>query len=470
MPGYIEVTPERWSHTGEAEIRRGSRTLRIWSGIPDELCRAKLQYEGEHQSTANWREAHKAHPNRVEPRCEKYHTCGGCPLMHLDPDGQARARRWLVRDALAEQGLSEVEVGEVVPSPDGADDFRHVIKLGIGYSDQGALRVGAWGRRSRTIVPIPNCNVAAPKLRYVMGTIAHWVRKLDLRPFDFDSNKGILRAIVLRSSRATGEVVVTIAAAKRIRALDELAEQIVVNAREVKGVVLHLNDEPGNAIFAHDENGAVPYTVLVGQPVLEDSLNGISYTIGPGEFFQTNPGMAEVLYQETIDRLGLQLGEPVLDLYCGVGGFALPAARRTGWALGVEEIAGAVETAKDAARRNSVPAEFMAGKVNEVLEQLRPRLADVRPVIIVNPARRGLEDGVIERILALKPRRLAYISCNPRALARDLVQLRAGGLEIGPVALYDMFPNTAHIESVALLRAPDAEGLVRRAPRRVKAR
>ena len=462
----IDVTPDRWASQGEAEATFKGRVVRIWSGIPGERSLVRVVHRGQHQDVGAWQEAWAADPHRVAPRCDRYHLCGGCPLMHLDGEGQRAAKRRMMQDALASEGLGHLDVLPVVPSPTGDDDFRHIIKLGVGLSDHGHLRVGAWGRNTRTIVPIPGCTVAAPILRKVTAAVSQAARHQRIEPFDPSTNRGVIRAIVARASRATGEVLVTLVAGRRNRSLEAMADDILTECREVVGVALHLNDDPGNAIFFRDEDGRVPFQVLGGRATIEEDLGGFRVPIGPGDFFQTHPAMAEVVYADVIRRLGLAPGEPVVDLYSGVGLLTMMAAKATGWALGVEEIDGAVQAGRAAAKAHGVAAEFVVGRVEDELEGLRVRLADARPIIIVDPARRGLEPGVIDGILALRPRRMAYISCNPRALARDLAKLVAGGMEAGAISLYDMFPNTAHTEALVILRSPDAEGLVRRAPQR----
>ncbi len=365
---------------------------------------------------------------------------------------------------MAEAGLDDVVVGAFHPSPAGLIDYRHVIKVAAGESDTGRIRLGAWGRRNRHVIPIPDCTVAAPVLRRVMNAIAYHMIDLDLRPFNPETGDGNVRVFVLRASRTTGEVMVTIVAGRHVFKFGELAERICQQESSIAGVWLHLNDGPGNAIFGRD-GGVIGLKPLAGKDHIEEKLNGIVYRVGPGDFFQTNPAMAEVLYQRTLDRLELTPGLPFVDLYCGVGGFALPAAKITGWALGVEEVGGAVQRARDAAQRNKVVAEFMAGKVEELAPQLMARLAGTHPVITVNPARRGLEPGVVDAIVSLAPRRIAYVSCAPRAMARDLALFRAAGYEVGDVELFDMFPNTPHVECLVVLEAPSV-GTSRRAPRR----
>ncbi|TVQ87331.1 MAG: 23S rRNA (uracil(1939)-C(5))-methyltransferase RlmD [Deltaproteobacteria bacterium] len=463
----VRVTPESWTARGEARVRGASgRDLLVFGGIPGEPADVWVQHSGQHQALGLWRSSPTPHEHRVEPPCDRYTPCGGCPLMHLDQPGQERARRALVRAALDGEGLDDVTLGAWHASPDGEDAFRHVVKVGAGYSDHGHVRVGAWGRRSRSIVPIPKCPVATPTLRRAMSSIAHHVIELGIKPYDPESDRGVLRAVVARQSRSSGEVLLTLVVGRRVRALVDLAEALAQDVTEVVGVWAHVNDDPGNAIYSRDEDGAVGVRPLLGRSWIEDVLNGVSYRIGPGDFFQTNPSVAEVLYRRTLDGLKLVSDSAFVDLYAGVGGLALQAASRGVWSMGVEGLEGAVLRARDAAHRNELTAEFVCGDVGALLPDVKRRLAGRRPMVAINPARRGLEEGVVERLIDLEPRRIAYISCNPRALAHDLASFRAHGYQIGEVELFDMFPNTAHVETLVVLTGEDPDAPTRRAPKR----
>lgn len=465
MNEEARLIPDRWHARGEAVADREGRQWVVWQGIPGEPCVARHVGGGAHAEHFRFVDTPKPHPTRVTPPCDRVNQCGGCPIMHLNAEGQERMRRSVVRKALDEAGLNEVEVGHFHANRDGLADFRHVVKVGFGRSERGNLRVGAWGRYDRRIVAIPDCNVAAPVLRKAMNALAHHTIELDIRPYDVDADNGVLRAAILRASRTTGEVLITLVAGRRIPLLDELAERLGLMS-EVAGVWLHLNSEPGNAILHRDEDGEVGMRPLVGRAYIEERIGEITYRIGPADFFQTNPGMAEQLYARTLSRLALKQGDPFVDLYCGVGGLALQAAKTTGWALGVEEIASAVTSARETARRHELPAQFVPGRVEDALTDMQRRLAGMAPIVAVNPARRGLEPGVVDQILSLAPRRIAYVSCNPAALARDLALFAAGGMNIGTVEMFDMFPNTAHVECLVVLEASEPVAAERRAPRR----
>jgi len=460
----VIVTPERWNFRGEAVIDSGPQRLLVWQGIPGEEGKVRILHQGRNQDRGRWIRSKKPHPRRVEPACDRYTPCGGCPLMHLDNQGQHRVHRYMVRRALEEAGIT-AEVDEVVAAPE-AVSFRHVIKVGFGYSDIGRPRMGAFGRDSRTVVPIPKCHVATPELREVMKILAHYFIELDIRPF-VPERGGLLRYAVMRQSAHTKEVLVTLIAAKNNRLLRDLASALEENCAFVAGVHMHLNAAPGNAIFDRDEQGAVGTSRLAGRTMIVERIADVDYRVGPGDFFQTHPAMADRLYRDVIQISGAANEVPVVDLYSGVGGFALALAPKTGWALGVESVEGAVLRARESASANAVAAEFTHGEVLDVLPDLARRLKGRRPLVLVNPARRGLEDGVISGVLALEPRKLVYVSCNPQALGRDLRVFVDEGWTIDLVRPYDMFPNTAHVEVVCALTPPGGgTAPTARAPRR----
>ncbi|MCK6503033.1 23S rRNA (uracil(1939)-C(5))-methyltransferase RlmD [Myxococcota bacterium] len=460
------MTPDHWHPDGDAVVP-GELPVDVWGGIPGEPAEVELLHTGRHRIVGRFHApVGEPHPLRRAPVCEHFDACGGCPLMHLVPAGQERARLALLRDALAEVGLQALTPSSVQPSPEGDEGYRHVVKLVVGRSDHGHLRIGTFARRTHRVVAIPGCNVATPVLRRVMSVVAHTIIELDIWPFDPQTGRGTLRHVVMRQSRSHGEVLVTLVAGGRNRALGILAERLSGAVGEVAGVHLHLNDDPGNAIFARDEEGQVPTVKLVGKDVIEERLGEVTLAIGPGDFYQANPAMAERIAQDLRELLAPDRDRPLLDLYCGVGAFTLALGREHGWALGVEVVGGAVSRARENARRNRIAAEFLAGDTVELLPEVGQRLEGRHPVVMLDPARRGAGEGVLAGVLAMQPARIAYLSCNPRAMARDLVELQAAGWRVRELRAYDMFPQTAHVETLALLDPPEAVGEGLAAPRR----
>ena len=245
-----------------------------------------------------------------------------------------------------------------------------------------------------------------------------------------------------------------------------LADRLQAASEHIAGVALHINSEPGNAIFAAPEGEVPRFKRLAGTPVLEEELAGVRLQVGPGDFFQTNPGVANQIASDLLEHLAPHRDRPVLDLYCGVGGFTLALAKAHGWAYGAEVVEGAIARARENARLNHIPAEFGVGRVADIVPELAKRTEGQGPVVVVDPARRGLEEGVIDSLLSLQPAVVGYLSCNPRALARDLAIFAERGWSVTKIAAYDMFLQTAHLETLVMLEPPSPPAVTRRAPRR----
>ncbi len=469
------MTPSTWSAKGEAVVHNadGKRTL-VWSGIPFEKAVVQITHQGQHQQYGYMKSVDKPSDQRVDPKCKRYDRCGGCPLMHLSDEGQDEAKLQLFAQAMDsaedsrlveyEQQLSEgktTEALEELPSiqwPDslirvGSDEgYRMVSKLVAGKAKHGALRLGA-RNRDGAIVPIPDCVVTDSDLNVIGKKITHLLEVLKIFPYT-PSNRSGVRYVVLRKSRATKQVLVTLVVTQRTHFIQELAERIYNLPYDIQGVLIHLNSEKGNAIFVRDEQGRVRTSTLVGKREIVERIGGINYQIGAGDFFQVNIRVAERLQQDVLAMSKAYSDYPMIDLYCGVGLFSLALAKEHGWAMGIEQVDGAIRRAKQSASSQNINADFVSGDVFEQLDVVERKIQTASPFIVVDPSRTGLAPGVVASLDELNPVAVAYVSCHPKSLARDLMEFREMGWTVDDVKLYDMFPNTVHIESLVLLKPP----------------
>jgi|GEM_PF-766418 len=464
-----------WSAKGEAVVNNpdGKRTL-IWSGIPFEKAVVQVTHAGQHQSYGYVKSVDVESPYRVEPKCKRYDRCGGCPFMHLNTEGQDDAKLKLfaqametAEDSRVEEYEKSLESGAFTPQLEpltpvtwpnklirvGTDEgYRMVSKLVAGRAKHGALRLGARNRNG-SIVPIPDCVVTDSELNVVGKKIAYLLEVLKIFPYT-PSNQSGVRYVVLRKSRATKQILVTLVVTQRTHFIQELAERIFKLPYTIQGVLIHLNSEKGNAIFVRDEQGSVRTSTLIGKREITERLGGIEYQIGSGDFFQVNIQVAERLQQDVLELSKSYREFPMIDLYCGVGLFTLPLAKEHGWAMGIEMVDGAIRRAKESAQKQKINADFISGDVFEQLDSVERKINNASPFIVVDPSRSGLADGVASSLDELNPVAIAYISCHPRSLARDLMVFREMGWTVADVKLYDMFPNTVHIESLVLLTPP----------------
>lgn len=429
-------TPDAWSSRGEAlgpsQAPKGPRRIRVFGGIPGEDAEVERVGHGAHEAYAIWRASPTPAASRVAVPCPQYVACGGCPWMHLDAAAAREARRGLIVEALAAMALGPGGVDPVVPCPDGDAGYRTVVKL-VAKDTPAGVRFGGYGRHSHDVVPVTDCLALHPRLRQFT------------RRDPIPAPPGLIRALIVRTSRVDGRLLATLVVRAESRLVDAIAARLPAD-----GVHIHVNPHPGDALLAAD--GATRR--VRGIDTLEERFGDLRLHIGPTDFYQTNPATAARLWAD----LPLP-GDRLLDLYGGVGAVALALALRSraGGAaltvLGVEESPAAVARAQAnvVANRAALPGVDATFVAERMVDFVAPD-GWVGAMVVVDPPRRGLEPGVAERVVALRPDPLVYVSCHPDSLGRDLARLVGLGMRVERVTPYDMFPNTPHVETVVVLR------------------
>ncbi|MGE5654558.1 MAG: 23S rRNA (uracil(1939)-C(5))-methyltransferase RlmD, partial [Bacillota bacterium] len=210
-------------------------------------------------------------------------------------------------------------------------------------------------------------------------------------------------------------------------------------------IVQNINTRPGNVIMGDRS------VTLWGKDAIEDVLGGLRFGISPESFYQVNLRQTEVLYDQVLRYANLTGDETVIDAYCGIGTISLFLARAAGKVIGVEVVPEAIEDAKRNAQVNGIAnAEFLAGESERVIPELLEQGINAE-VVVVDPPRQGCDSRLLDAIAVMRPSRIVYVSCNPSSLARDLAYLRERGYVTREVQPVDMFPQTAHVETVALV-------------------
>ena len=264
-------------------------------------------------------------------------------------------------------------------------------------------------------------------------------------PYDETTGKGLLRHIYIRVNRKGESLCCVVVNGRQVPREPELVALIRAAAPKTVGVVLNSNTRRGNVILGEK------YRTLWGQDFLMDTLRGLAFKLSVPSFYQVNRDQAEVLYGKALDYAALTGKETVLDLYCGTGTITLCLARQAKWAIGAEIVAPAIEDARENAQRNGIGnVEFFRGDASDIAAKLEAE--GLRPdVITVDPPRKGLAPDVIASVAGMAPERVVYVSCDPATLGRD-VKLFAGlGYQARRATAVDMFPGTAHVETVVLL-------------------
>jgi 23S rRNA (uracil1939-C5)-methyltransferase len=296
--------------------------------------------------------------------------------------------------------------------------------------------------------------LASARMNRARKAVAEASRDLGLRPFGREHHHGLLRHLVVREGLASGDLLLNLFASGRFPEEKELAERVAA-ACGCSSFAVTVNSTPADAAV-----GDGPH-MLLGEPYLRERLAGIDLRVPATAFLQTNSRMCEVLYDTALCFAGAELLRPAVDLYCGIGSLSLPLARRARQVQAVEIQEEAIVAARENAALNDVAnVDFHARDVRPLLRfPPHPTLnaeradeADRPAVVLVDPPRAGLARKALQRAAALGADRFAYVSCNPTTLAGNGAELAELGYSLERVAPVDMFPQTHHIETVALFR------------------
>jgi 23S rRNA (uracil1939-C5)-methyltransferase len=426
--------------------------VHVAGALPGESVAATVEHVSAHTGEA-WARLERVEtpsPARQATSCAAFGACGGCVLQHLDYDAQRAWKQARVERALRGAGL-DVAVDACVASPRPLG-YRNNSKLVAGGA-AGRLLLGAYAPRSHAVVDLTGCRIAQPPLDDTARALRELFEARGVRPYDERALTGDLRYVVLRAN-ASGQVLATWIVSRAVDDGTALARAFRAARPEVAGVVEHVNRTRGNALF---ESGG-PTRTLDGASSLEDTVpvgagvvdRSVRVRLSAGAFFQANRDVAGLAYAAIAHALEPRAGEQIVDAYCGVGGIALtlaPASGQGGSVLGIENNAAAVNDAIASAALNGVEnARFVTADV-------AARLAAVEhaDLVVVNPPRKGCAPGVLEQLLRLAPRAVAYLSCDPDTLARDLAWLAAHGYRARSVTPFDMLPHTPHIEALAII-------------------
>jgi 23S rRNA (uracil1939-C5)-methyltransferase len=434
----LELSVDSLAFGGAGVARLDGYVVFVQGGMPGDRVRAEVQKAKRAYAEARAVEILAPSPERVAPRAEH----PGAPWQVLPYERQLQVKHAQVDDALRRIGrLTDFELEPIVAAVQ-PWRYRNKLEYSFGTDADGRLVCGfhAPGRWEE-IVELSDCLLASEPANAARERAVEWCRAQGLTAFDRRTHEGFLRNLVVRESRRTGELQVRLVTSPG--ELDRAG--LVAAAGPVAGLLWTRSDSLAETTTEGETE------LLAGSDHLEEEIGGMRVRIASNAFFQTNTEMAERLYGLAIDYAQPTGTDRVYDLYCGIGTIGLMLAPRVAEVWGLELIEEAVADAIANARLNEVDnARFFAGDVRLALRELVQQAG--RPdTLVVDPPRSGLSQKVVRRIIEAGPRRVVYVSCNPTTLAPNAAQLVEAGYRLQRVRPVDMFPQTPHIECVALL-------------------
>ncbi len=368
--------------------------------------------------------------------------CGGCVFRHVTYEAELRYKWQRVADAVKRIGELDIIPEPIVGSV--PQRYRNKAQYPAANGEEG-LCFGFYAPRSHRLVEQRDCLLQPAEFALILGAVAAWGNAAGVLAYNEADRSGLLRHVYIRKAEATGQIMVCLVCTSgRLPDTKGLVERL----RQITGVcsiVVNINREDTNVVLGKEE------FALYGDCYITDRLCGLEFAVSPRSFYQVNRTQAEVLYGLAADAAALTGKEVLLDLYCGTGTIGLSMAHKAAKLIGVEVVSSAVEDARRNAERNGIKgARFLCADAGEAAAQLR--CEGIRPdVVVLDPPRKGCTPQVIHTVVDMAPSRVAYVSCDPATLARDLKLFAELGYKTEKVTPVDMFPRTAHVECVAQL-------------------
>lgn len=441
----------RLGSNGEGVGRVEKFTVFVDGALPGETVTARITFVKKQYATGRLEKVQKPSEHRVKPPCSVYAECGGCQLQHLSYEGQLAEKRQQVQDAV--ERIGKLKDIPVLPTL-GADEpwaYRNKMQLPAG-GDKKSLHIGCFAEKSHRIIDIDACPIQKGGNNEIIPVIRQWMKDYKIPAYDEDKGTGIVRHIMGRTGVHSGEIMVCIVTAvPMVPHMKELVQMLRKDVSGLTSVIQNINSRYTNVILGNKTK------VIYGSPTISDSIGDLSFRISAQSFFQVNSEQAQKLYDTALSYADLKGNETVVDIYCGTGTITLFLAKRAKFAYGIEIVEPAIRDAVKNAKDNGVKnAHFMCGDAAYKLPELLR--SGVKPdVIVIDPPRAGCEEKVLNAIASVKPKRVVYVSCNPATLARDLAYMKTRGYETQKVQPVDMFPQTHHTETVALLSKLDVD-------------
>ncbi|RJS62609.1 23S rRNA (uracil(1939)-C(5))-methyltransferase RlmD [Bacillus sp. PK3_68] len=441
----IEVQFEDLTHDGNAVAKVEGYPLFVAGALPGETGRIQVTKINKGYGFGRLVELFERSPHRIDVPAADMHKYGGTQLQHISYEGQLQFKEKQVREVLTRIGkLEDVNVHPVL----GMEEpwyYRNKAQVPVGERN-GKLIAGFFKPRSHEIVDTNESIIQLPKVNEAIQAVKEICSELDIKAYDEVAHKGVLRHIMARYGKQTGELmIVLITRTAELPHKDKIVEEMITRLPHVKSIVHNVNSKRTNVIMGETTK------VLWGSEVIYDYIGDVKFAISARSFYQVNPVQTKVLYDKALEYADLTGNETVIDAYCGIGTISLFLAQKAKRVFGVEVVPEAIEDAKRNARLNGIEnAEFAVGKAEEVITEWYKQ-GNRADVLVVDPPRKGCDGALLETIIDMKPGKVVYVSCNPATLARDLRILEDGGYRTLDVQPVDMFPQTTHCEAVACL-------------------
>lgn len=458
----IEITDQ--GTTGEGIGKVSGYTLFVKDTVIGDVAKVKVMKAKKNYAFARLVEIVKPSKYRVEPLCPVAKSCGGCQLQAMNYQQQLKFKQEKVFNNIRRIGGVEDFVMKPIMGMEelcikgheenGPFHYRNKAQFPVGRDKEGRIISGFYAGRTHSIISVNDCLLGTGVNKTVMDIIKMYMTLEGVKPYDEVTHKGVVRHVLIREGKHTGQVMVCIIInGDKLPQVDRLVEQLL-KVSGMTDISLNINKEKSNVILGDK------IVNLYGPGYIEDYIGDVKFRISPLSFFQVNPVQTEKLYSKAMEYAKLTGSETVWDLYCGIGSISLFLAKNARKVIGVEIVEPAVEDAKVNARINNIEnVDFISGAAEDVVPeyfQKHKGEPECNPdVIVVDPPRKGCDEKLLNTMVLMAPKRIVYVSCDSATLARDIKWLSDKGYKLVEATPCDMFGQSVHVETVVKLHRKD---------------
>ena len=376
--------------------------------------------------------------DRIQPKCKICTSCGGCQYQQINYKKQLEYKTNRVNNAIKRIAKINAKVNDCIGMKD-PYNYRNKIQVPFAKDRKGNVVYGFYKENSHEIIPTKECMIEDKRAASILWDIKELIKKMGIPTYNEDNGRGILRYVLIRTSYHYDELmVVLVTSMLNFPGQRNFVEALIKLHPEITSIVENVNSRHTNVILGNKEK------ILYGPGFIKDDILGLTFEISPSSFFQVNPEQVEVLYKTALDLIDINKNQVVLDAYSGVGTIGLIASKNAKKVISVEIVKDAHKNAIENAKRNNINnIEFHCGDAGEFINSYDGDL----DIVIMDPPRKGSDEKFLSTLINKKVPEIIYISCDSETLARDLEYLKKS-YEITYIQPVDMFPMTAHVETI----------------------
>ena len=441
MQKLIKGTALDLSSEGKGVVKNHGDIIFVDGLFPNEEADIEILYQRAGVYFGKVKKIYKLSRDRIQPKCKICTSCGGCQYQQLNYQTQLEYKTKRVKEALTRIAKVKANVLPCI-GMDNPYNYRNKTQVPFDKDRNGKVKFGFYKENSHIIMPIKECAIEDKRAAPILWDIKLLLEEMNIPVYNEDNGRGILRYVLIRTSYHYEEIMVVLVTSQmNFPGQRNFVNELINRHPEITTIVENVNNRHTNVILGNQEK------ILYGPGHIKDDILGLTFEISASSFFQVNPIQVEKLYASALNLIDFNKKEIVLDAYSGVGTIGLIAAKNAKKVISVEINKSAHKNAIENAKRNNVNnIEFICADAGEYISKSDEDI----DILIMDPPRSGSDETFLSTVMDKRIKKIIYISCNPETLARD-IQFLTKIYQVDYVQPVDMFPMTAHVETVVEL-------------------